>query len=119
MEETLETTASEAIPSKVSAVPRWRVRLRLFWSGFKTNWALFTENPIGLIGLGVIVFFGLLSIAHPILMATVWKASVYDPVRGIDLEIAYHPSAPSARHLLGTDPQGRDVLSQLMYSARF
>jgi len=119
MEETLETTTSEAIPSKVSSVPRWRIRLRLFWSGFKTNWALFAENPIGLIGLGVIIFFGLLSIAHPILMATVWKTSVYDPVTGIDLEIAYHPSAPSARHLLGTDPQGRDVMSQLMYSARF
>ena len=119
MEEILDTTTSEAIHSRETSAPRWRVRLRLFWSGFKTNWSLFTENPIGLIGLAVIVFFGLLSVAHPILMATVWSENVYDPVRGIDLEIAYHPSAPSARHLLGTDPQGRDVLSQLMYSSRF
>ena len=119
MEETLETRTAESILSKESYVPRWRVRVRLFWSGFKTNWALFSENPIGLIGLGVIIFFGLLSAAHPILMATVWKPSVYDPVVGIDLEIPYHPSPPTARHLLGTDPRGRDVLSQLMYSARF
>jgi peptide/nickel transport system permease protein len=119
MEETLESTATETAAGKDVSLPRWRVKLRLFWNGFSSNWSLFTENPIGLIGLGVIVFFGLLSLAHPILMATVWKESVYDPVRGIDLEIPFHPSAPSARHLLGTDPQGRDVLSQLMYSARF
>jgi len=80
---------------------------------------LFTENPIGVIGLGVIVFFGLLALAHPILMKTVWAPRVYDPVSGFDLQIAYHPSPPSARHLLGTDPLGRDVLSQLMYSTRW
>lgn len=119
MEETLETTASESVLTRGTPDPRWRVRLHLFWSGFKVNWSLFTENPIGLIGLAVIAFFGLLSVAHPILMATVWSGNVYDPVRGIDLEIAYHPSAPSARHLLGTDPLGRDILSQLMYSSRF
>ena len=28
------------------------------------------------------------------------------------------PAPPSARHLLGTDPQGRDILSQLMFGAR-
>jgi peptide/nickel transport system permease protein len=30
-----------------------------------------------------------------------------------------HPLAPSARHLLGTDPWGRDILSQLLYSSQF
>jgi peptide/nickel transport system permease protein len=119
IEESLESTAKESIQTKNKYQPRWRVKLDLFWGGFRTNWALFTENPIGLIGLGVIAFFGFLSFAHPILMATVWPESVYDPVVGIDLEIPYHPSPPSARHLLGTDPNGRDVMSQLMYSARF
>ena len=119
MEKTLESVDSEPIVYRDALGPRWQIRLRLFWGGFKTNWAEFTQNPIGLIGLGVILFFGLLSAAHPILMATVWSKNVYDPVVGIDLDIPYHPSAPSARHLLGTDPHGRDVLSQLMYSARF
>jgi peptide/nickel transport system permease protein len=95
------------------------VRLNLFGKGLRTNWALFSENPIGLLGLGVIVFFGLFALAHPILMDTVWDPVVYDPVSGFDMEVAYHPSPPSARHLLGTDPLGRDVLSQLMYSTRF
>jgi len=95
------------------------VRLSLLAKSLRTNWALFAENPIGLIGLGVIVFFGLFALAHPILMNTVWEARVYHPVSGHDLEIPFHPSPPSPRHLLGTDPLGRDVLSQLMYSTRF
>ncbi len=100
-------------------VPLWRVRLRLFWRSLRTSWALFSENPIGLIGLGLIIFFGVFALAHPILINTVWPPAVYDPVNGFDIEIPYHPSPPSARHLLGTDPLGRDVLSQLMFSARF
>jgi peptide/nickel transport system permease protein len=87
--------------------------------GFRTNAALYAENPIGLMGLAVIVFFGLFALAHPILMNTVWDPVVYHPVSGFDMEVAYHPSAPAAKHLLGTDPLGRDVLSQLMYSTRF
>lgn len=99
--------------------PLWRIRLKLFVRGFKKNWALFAESPIGLIGLGVIVFFGLIALAQPILVNTVWEPKVYDPINGFDIEIPYHPSPPSARHLLGTDVLGRDVLSQLMYSSRF
>jgi peptide/nickel transport system permease protein len=105
--------------AQVAPVRLWRVRLGLLGKGLRTNWALFSENPIGLLGLGVIVFFGLFALAHPILMGMVWDPGVYHPVSGFDLEVSYHPSPPSARHLLGTDPLGRDVLSQLMYSTRF
>ncbi len=100
-------------------VPLWRVRLSLFWKSLRTNWAMFSENPIGLIGLGVILFFALFALAHPILMNTIWEPRVYDPISGYDMEIPFHPSPPSARHLLGTDPLGRDILSQLMYSTRY
>jgi len=99
--------------------PLWQVRLNLFLKAARNNWALFSQNPIGLLGLGVIVFFGLFALAHPILLGTVWDPVIYHPVSGFDISIPFHPSPPSAQHLLGTDPLGRDVLSQLMFSTRY
>ena len=113
------TSPTSGAMMKTDYVPLWRVRLQMSLKSLRTGWALFTENPIGLVGLGVIIFFGLLTIAHPILMNTVWNRKVYDPVNGFDIEIAYHPSPPSLRHPLGTDVLGRDVLSQLMFSTRY
>jgi peptide/nickel transport system permease protein len=99
--------------------PLWQVRLNLFLKSARTNWILFSHNPIGLLGLGVIVFYGLFALAHPILINTVWDPVIYHPVSGFDISIPFHPSPPSAQHLLGTDPLGRDVLSQLMFSTRY
>lgn len=108
-------------PGEIVHDPLWRIRLRLLGKSLKTNWALFVENRIGVIGLAVILFFALFALAHPIMMNTVWagESSVYDPVQGYDTTIAVHPSPPTARHWLGTDPRGGDIMSQLMYSTRY
>ena len=96
----------------------WRVRLRLATRTVRENWRLFVGTRIGIIGLAIIGLYALLAAAHPILMNTIWEPSVYDPVVGYAFEETRQPAPPSTRHLLGTDPLGRDILSQLMFSAR-
>jgi len=95
-----------------------RGRMRRSWNNFKETWRLFVESKIGLWGLGIIIFYAILAVSHPILMNTVWSSKIYDPFMGSDPLVLSNPSPPSATHLLGTDPMGRDVLSQLMSSTR-
>ena len=96
----------------------WRVRLRLASRSLRENWSLFVRTRIGLIGLVIIALYALLAFAHPLLMNTVWEPRVYDPVVGYAFDETQQPAPPSLKHPLGTDPLGRDILSQLMFSAR-
>lgn len=140
---------------QVGRAERIRNRLRVLRATSRDNWLRFKANRIGVVGLAIIVVFAVGALLHPILMATVWDTSVYDPVTGhhapevertvveevtdptseIDLQRAQlrhdplaqegdviiddvQPAPPSSVNLLGTDPLGRDILSQLMYGAQ-
>ena len=105
--------AQPAVPSSV-----WRARLRLASRSVRENWGLFVRTRIGLLGLAIIAMYALLAAAHPVLMNTVWEPRIYDPVIGYAFDETKQPAPPSLKHPLGTDPLGRDILSQLMFSAR-
>jgi peptide/nickel transport system permease protein len=112
------TTVGPAI--QYSRWQRFKIRVGLSWRRLKMDWAVFSQSRLAILGVILIAFFGLLAIAHPILLRTVWPRSVYDPVTGFDLMVFQHPSPPawveggSTAHLLGTDTLGRDVLSMLL-----
>ena len=109
----------QAAPDAASARPSvLKARLALAARGLRRNWSLFASTRVGLIGLAIIILYALLAAAHPLLMRFAWEPSVYDPIIGYAFDETRQPAAPSLRHPLGTDPLGRDVLSQLMFSAR-
>ena len=104
--------------SKSATPALWRMRLTLAVRSLGENWSMFVGTRIGVAGLAIIFFYLLLAAAHPILMNTVWEERIYDPVVGYAFDEVRQPAPPSLRHPLGTDPLGRDILSQLMFSAR-
>ncbi len=101
--------------------PLWKIRIKLAWRGFLKNWNIFRQSKIGMLGLWIVIVFAILGfVVYPILAATVWRSSLaatvsYDPITGYDFQ-KINPSHPSLQHPLGTDPIGRDILSQLLYS---
>ncbi len=72
------------------------------------TWRKISANPLTLIGLALIVLLILTAIFAP------WLAR-YSPVSG-DLRQGLMP--PSARYWFGTDEQGRDIYSRIVYGSR-
>jgi len=71
-------------------------------------WRHLRRNRLAMIGLGVLLVFLLCAIFAPLLTS-------YDPIK-IDLGNAF--KLPSTENLLGTDWQGRDVFTRILYGSR-
>jgi peptide/nickel transport system permease protein len=74
----------------------------------KAFWKAFRRNQLALVGGAVVVVLVVLAVFAPVL-------APWDPHRP-DVKTILDP--PSARHWLGTDQLGRDVLSRMLYGAR-
>lgn len=109
------------IPSRASMRlrRRWQHRrawLAATWRRVRDGWRVFRQNRLAVLGVALIVVFGLMAVAHPLLIGTVWPRTIYDPEVGFDYDVP--PPAPiSLRHVLGTDALGRDILSMLLAGA--
>jgi ABC-type dipeptide/oligopeptide/nickel transport systems, permease components len=73
-----------------------------------SGWRSFARNPLGLVGLGIVVILLLCAAFAP------WIATA-DPTSQ-DLALRLEP--PSEAHWLGTDRMGRDTFSNLVYGSR-
>lgn len=67
----------------------------------------FLRNRRALIGLSILVFFGLIALFAPVIVPYSPNDINFTPMLGV-----------SAQHLLGTTPQGQDIFSQLVYGSR-
>ena len=76
---------------------------------FKESWQLFARNRLALVGLALVGLLVLIALLAP------WLAP-FDPTQG-DLQTT-RLLAPSATHWMGTDEQGRDILSRLIWGSR-
>ncbi len=75
----------------------WRIRLALAGKRFRRNWALFSENKIGLVGLVIIVLFALMALSYPVMRSIgPWSDDdIYDPVIGYDAPVASYTVVPT------------------------
>ncbi|RNB86324.1 ABC transporter permease [Brevibacillus panacihumi] len=77
-------------------------------SPWREAWRTLRKNKLALVGMGIIGFFVIVALLAP------WIAPY--PYDVGDLKMKNQP--PSEQHLLGTDYNGRDVLSRVIYGAR-
>lgn len=83
---------------------RWQARLGRFYLA----WLAFARNPLSLLGFAIVVLLIFVATFAPLI-------SPHNPLFG-SLEDRLLP--PSSRFLLGTDEQGRDILSRIIYGSR-
>ena len=74
----------------------------------------FLKNPLSVIGLTLILLFGIVAILAPVIAPPKYADPFKIPHTGFKIE----PSPPSAQHLLGTTQQQYDMLYGLVWGTR-
>ena len=84
---------------------RWRLRV----AGLRSFARRFASHPAGVIGVLIIIVFGVMAIAPTLLVGP-----FETPTRPSGLPFDH----PTSAHILGADEQGRDVLNLVVHGAR-
>ena len=99
--------------TEVGAAPRVSAR-QLTWrrraTSWRRGWAQFRAHQSGMIGLGILAVFIVVALAAPLISSR----------SGLDVTRADGPvlGGPSGSYLLGTDENGRSVLTLLIWGSR-
>jgi ABC-type dipeptide/oligopeptide/nickel transport system permease subunit len=92
----------------------WRIRLRLWRAGLVEFFYQLRKHPLAIIGGVIILIYVFAAVFAP-------SVTVHDPSRG-NLRSRLQPPAwvegGSLTHPLGTDAQGRDLLTRIIYGGR-
>ena len=96
-----DETLQETGPSGWLAPLGWLRKLRPI--------LLLRESPIAMVGAGLVLFWILVAVLAPVI-------APYNPNANDYAALAH--TTPSAAHWLGTDNQGRDILSRIIWGAR-
>lgn len=84
---------------------RFQARMGRLWFG----WLTFRRNRLAMLGLSIVLLLCAVALFAPLL-------APYNPVQGV---LNDRLQAGSAAHWFGTDNMGRDILSRLIYGARY
>jgi len=83
-------------------------RRQAAWGRAYAGWLSFARNRLAMAGLGIVLALVAVAVFAPVL-------APYPPTVG---ELGARLLPPSAAHWLGTDDQGRDILSRLIHGSR-
>jgi peptide/nickel transport system permease protein len=78
-------------------------------SPWREAWGTLRKNKLALVGMGIILFFIVVALLAPIIAPYHYSD---------DYDLLKKNQPPSAEHWFGTDYNGRDVLSRVIYGAR-
>jgi peptide/nickel transport system permease protein len=93
-------------------VADWRIRHQSSFAEARYNARVFFKDKLAAAGLAIIVLSILMAVFAP------WIAPYPEQGRGVSNHLEERFEAPSAQHLMGTDREGRDVLSRVVFGAR-
>ncbi len=110
---TMETIAAPKEGSSLDiASELQRIERQNRRDNFGRAWYKFSQNPLSVIGLGMVTLVILLAIFAPIVAPYPHHVKPF-------VDFANAKSPPTAQNIMGTDQHGRDIFSRVLFGFRF